>query len=255
MTFYINGALANRTAHSGTIRTQPTPVSITIGQDLPTDVYSDDPFSPHYLNDGGYLIGYIDDLRIYKSILTASQVTSIYNMRNLRKMKLNVTGKDKEGVFAEIEKFLAESGLTIANKDMSRPWGGFFVIDEQQAPHFGKLFFPEVELSSLKISGKLSPKILVVQPNKRLSWQYHHRRAEIWRAISGKVAVVTSMTDEEGEKTELKVGDSIRLTQGQRHRLVGLNEWGVIAEIWQHTVAAQPSDEEDIIRLQDDFGR
>jgi len=29
----------------------------------------------------------------------------------------------------------------------------------------------------------------------------------------------------------------------------------MIAEIWQHTDAAQPSDEDDIVRVQDDFGR
>jgi len=34
----------------------------------------------------------------------------------------------------------------------------------------------------------------------------------------------------------------------------GIDGWGVVAEIWQHT-ASNPSDEEDIERLQDDFGR
>jgi hypothetical protein len=29
---------------------------------------------------------------------------------------------------------------------------------------------------------------------------------------------------------------------------------GIVAEIWQHTDLNQPSDEEDIVRLQDDFG-
>jgi len=66
---------------------------------------------------------------------------------------------------------------------------------------------------------------------------------------------VTSFTDEEKDKSELNMGDSVRLKQGQRHRLVGLNEWGVLAEIWQHTDAANPSDEDDIVRVQDDFGR
>jgi len=28
-----------------------------------------------------------------------------------------------------------------------------------------------------------------------------------------------------------------------------------VAEIWQHTDAAQPSNEADIVRVQDDFGR
>jgi hypothetical protein len=54
---------------------------------------------------------------------------------------------------------------------------------------------------------------------------------------------------------KLKIGEIIRLKQGQRHRLVGLNGWGMIAEIWQHTDASQPSDEDDIVRVQDDFGR
>jgi hypothetical protein len=36
---------------------------------------------------------------------------------------------------------------------------------------------------------------------------------------------------------------------------VGLNEWGVLAEIWQHINPAHPSDEDDIVRVQDDFGR
>ena len=49
-------------------------------------------------------------------------------------------------------------------------------------------------------------------------------------------------------------GDQIKLEQGMRHRLVGLENYGVVAEIWQHTDSV-PSDEYDIIRIQDDFGR
>ena len=49
-------------------------------------------------------------------------------------------------------------------------------------------------------------------------------------------------------------GDQIKLSQGERHRLVGLADYGVVAEIWQHTDQV-PSNEEDIIRVQDDYGR
>ena len=170
-------------------------------------------------------------------------------------MKLLLHSREKAEVLAEVEQYLSKCGLRIVDKDAGRPWGGFFVIDESQAVLFGKLFFPDIELSDLRISGKLSPKFLVVQPQKRLSWQYHHRRAEIWRLISGKAGVLTSLNDTEGEKKELMEGEYIRLPQGQRHRLVGLDDWGVIAEIWQHTERDHPSDESDIIRLQDDFGR
>ena len=162
---------------------------------------------------------------------------------------------DKPEVFASVEKYLTDHGFKIAAKDYSRPWGGFFVLDETQAQKFGQLYFPNVDLSTLRISGKLSPKILMVQANKRLSWQYHHRRAEIWKLVAGTAGVATSETDEEGPLQSLKAGEIIRLKQGQRHRLVGLDGWGMIAEIWQHTDASKPSDEDDIVRLQDDFGR
>jgi mannose-6-phosphate isomerase len=162
---------------------------------------------------------------------------------------------EKPEVFASVEKYLTDHGFKIAGKDSSRPWGGFFVLDESQAQKFGQLYFPNVELSTLRISGKLSPKILIVQANKRLSWQYHYRRAEIWKLVAGTAGVVTSDTDEEGLLQTLQIGEIIRLKQGQRHRLVGLDGWGMIAEIWQHTDATRPSDEDDIVRVQDDFGR
>jgi mannose-6-phosphate isomerase len=53
----------------------------------------------------------------------------------------------------------------------------------------------------------------------------------------------------------MEMNKTLTLFKGERHRLLGLNEWGIIAEIWQHTDATDPSDEDDIVRLQDDYGR
>lgn len=145
--------------------------------------------------------------------------------------------------------------FNITSSDLNRPWGGFYVIDETQAQLFADTFFDGLDVSSLKIGGKLSPKILLVAPEKRLSWQYHNRRAEIWKVVSGQVGVVRSDDDTEGELVVHNEGDVITLAQGERHRLVGLSGQGVIAEIWQHTDPSHPSDEEDIVRVQDDFGR
>jgi mannose-6-phosphate isomerase-like protein (cupin superfamily) len=146
-------------------------------------------------------------------------------------------------------------GFDIIQQDKGRPWGGYYVIAESQAKKFAAHFFPEEDFEQLKKFGKLSPKILMVAPKKRLSWQYHHRRAEIWRCIEGEVAVATSLTDTESQQHILKPGDQIKLQQGERHRLIGLDDWGIVAEIWLHTDATHPSDEDDIVRLQDDFGR
>ena len=161
----------------------------------------------------------------------------------------------KELVFKQVAEYLHQIDIKVVKFDDTRPWGGFFVLDENNADKFIALYFPHLTKEELNISGKLSPKILVVAPNKRLSWQYHHRRAEIWKLIGGVAGVVTSDTDEEKETTTLTIGDIIKLKQGERHRLIGLDGWGIVAEIWRHTDIKNPSDEDDIVRVQDDFGR
>jgi mannose-6-phosphate isomerase len=162
----------------------------------------------------------------------------------------------KEEVFKQVNDFLVSQGFTIVDKDFNRPWGGFFVIDEEQARRFAHLFFPTKEVVLSQMVGKLSPKILMVQPEKRLSWQYHFRRSEIWKLVAGKAGVATSKTDQEQPAEMLEVDKIIELPQGVRHRLVGVDgAWGMIAEIWQHTDPNHPSDENDIVRVQDDFGR
>lgn len=158
-------------------------------------------------------------------------------------------------IFEIVEKELENLGFSILGKDFNKPWGGFFVIDETQAQQFANKYFDGINVGSLEISGKLSPKILVVKPNSRLSWQYHHRRAEIWQVISGSVGIVRSENDIEGDLNIHSTGSQIKLNRCERHRLVGLNEWGIVAEIWLHTELDNPSDEDDIIRVQDDFGR
>lgn len=162
----------------------------------------------------------------------------------------------REDVFNKTSIYINQIGIRIHHIDASRPWGGFFVIDEQDAAKFITHFFPEIKKEDLVEGAKLSPKILLVEPGKKLSWQYHHRRAEIWKLIQGKAAVATSDTDEEKKRVVLNIGDIIKLKQGERHRLIGLEgDWGIVAEIWMHTDHANPSDEDDIVRLQDDFGR
>ena len=129
------------------------------------------------------------------------------------------------------------------------------VINESQAQDFADKFFNGLKIDSLKIGGKLSPKILIVNPNSKLSWQYHQRRAEIWSVYKGSVGVSRSMDDNEKQMLILRENEQIKLMLGERHRLIGLDDFGVVSEIWQHTNPENPSDEDDIIRVQDDFGR
>ena len=155
----------------------------------------------------------------------------------------------------KIEKEIKSFGFEITSKDFQRPWGGFLVILEEQAQEFADKFFDGINVENIKIGGKLSPKILVVKPNSKLSWQYHHRRAEIWKVFKGEVGVSRSFDDNEKSLEKLIKGDQIKLKKGERHRLIGLNDFAVLAEIWQHTDPKNPSDENDIVRLSDDYGR
>jgi len=157
--------------------------------------------------------------------------------------------------FERIERQLAEQGFEFERTDFNRPWGGFFVISEDQSERFLDAFYPGEDYESLTKGGKVSPKILVVAPEKRLSWQYHHRRSEVWKVVEGPIGVARSESDEQGEVDTHQVGEKIILAKGERHRLIGLDSIGIVAEIWQHTDMERPSDEEDIVRLQDDFGR
>src|SRR5690606_37636604 len=115
----------------------------------------------------------------------------------------------KTEIFDQIRSWLDTRGFKIIQEDMNRPWGGFFVLDESRIDDFRKQFYPSVVFSESQLKNKLSPKILLVGPEKRLSWQYHYRRSEIWKLIGGEGGIVTSPSDEEGplRSEERRVGN------------------------------------------------
>ena len=92
--------------------------------------------------------------------------------------------------YKKIQEEIESYGFTIVAKDFVRPWGAFLVIKEEEAQDFANRFFDGIDVDTLRVEGKLSPKILIVKPEARLSWQYHHRRAEIWQVYKGEVGIV-----------------------------------------------------------------
>jgi mannose-6-phosphate isomerase len=150
---------------------------------------------------------------------------------------------------------LASAGLTVVGEDLARPWGGFLLVSQTEVREFIRVYFPDAVLRDAHERLALSPKLLLVASGRRLSWQYHRRRSEIWRVIEGPVGVSRSLTDKETPMRTYDAGEVLRLELGERHRLIGLDTWGVVAEIWQHTDTASPSDERDIVRVADDYQR
>lgn len=158
---------------------------------------------------------------------------------------------------AQIERVLRQAGYHITGVDSQRPWGGFVCIDPAQAGQFAADFFAVSEvIAKDNAHVPLSPKILFVQPGARLSWQYHHRRAELWCFLTTG-AYYCSMSDElPPQPTLAQAGDIVRLAAGERHRACGdVQHPTIIAELWQHTNPAHPSTEDDIVRVADDYQR
>jgi mannose-6-phosphate isomerase-like protein (cupin superfamily) len=162
---------------------------------------------------------------------------------------------DKYEIFDTVATHLGRLGIQVASTDFNRPWGGFFVIDDVSTEQFIEQFFPGYSYDEIANGLALTPKILIPAPEKRLSWQYHHRREEIWSVVAGPVGIATSEDDVQGDVRTLQSGDVVSMGTQMRHRLIGLETFGVVAEFWKHTDPSNPSDEDDIIRVQDDFSR
>lgn len=108
-----------------------------------------------------------------------------------------------------------------------RPWGNYTVIDETATNH--------------------KVKRIVVAPGKRLSYQTHERRAEHWFIVEG-VATVTL----DGEVFERGPGESVDIAIGQAHRC---ENRGTAPVVFIEVQTGTYFGEDDIVRLEDDFGR
>ena len=90
-------------------------------------------------------------------------------------------------------------------------------------------------------------KRIVVLPGSRLSYQRHRRRAEHWFIISGEAQVVL-----DGVTRRLTPGHSIDIPTGVAHRIENAGQQQVVFIEVQH---GDYFGEDDIVRLEDDYGR
>lgn len=108
-----------------------------------------------------------------------------------------------------------------------RPWGTFTVLDEGE---------------NYKV------KRIEVLPGKRLSYQRHSRRAEHWYVVRGIAKVTLNGVD-----ILVNTGEFIDIAREDAHRVENPHESETLV-----FVEIQTGDyfgEDDIVRLDDDFGR
>ena len=107
-----------------------------------------------------------------------------------------------------------------------RPWGSFTVLDE---------------------GANYKVKRIEVLPEKRLSYQRHEQRSEHWMVVAGAAKVTL-----DGREITLNTGDTIDIPVRAAHRIENVGSAKLVfIEIQQGTYLG----EDDIQRLQDDYGR
>ena len=138
------------------------------------------------------------------------------------------------------------------------PWGAYIRIHDSSLRDFVVTYWneaPELIQRAQTAGHNLSPKILLIAPNRRLSLQFHHRRREHWCVLEGPVKIILGATPLTLVEETYDAGSQLEIPCGYIHRITGLQTWAVIAELWEHTSPDQPSDENDIVRIEDDFSR
>jgi mannose-6-phosphate isomerase len=121
---------------------------------------------------------------------------------------------------------LSDSNLDNSPKFDRRPWGTFTVLDE---------------------GDNFKVKRIEVLPGKRLSYQKHSQRAEHWFVVQGTAKVTLDDRD-----IEVTTGQAIDIAIGSAHRVENSgDELLVFIEVQRGNYLG----EDDIVRLQDDFGR
>lgn len=116
--------------------------------------------------------------------------------------------------------------LTEIHRTAYRPWGGY---------------------ASILNGDRFQVKRLFVKPGKRLSLQKHHHRAEHWVVVAGTADVTI-----DGVTETIRENESVYLPQGCVHRLA--NPGKILLEVIEVQTGSYLG-EDDIIRIEDEFGR
>lgn len=90
-------------------------------------------------------------------------------------------------------------------------------------------------------------KRIEVEPGQRLSKQFHHHRSEDWIIVRGE-----GLVECDAERMQVRAGDRVRIPLLAHHRIRNTGDEPLIFIEVQHGAHL---DENDIVRVEDDYGR
>lgn len=114
-----------------------------------------------------------------------------------------------------------------SNKIVQKPWG-----------------YEEIWANATGYLGK----ILVIEPNKRLSRQYHEHKEETVRVLKGELLLEIG-SGEEIQRKILNPGDIFHVTPGTIHRFCCSGDERV------ELLEVSTNYPDDVVRLEDDYSR
>ena len=119
-----------------------------------------------------------------------------------------------------------EGMITVADNNSDRPWGRYEVLSTSELHQVKNIY---------------------ILPGKRISYQRHEKRAEHWFIVTGSARLTL-----DGDSFEMSAGDSIDIEIGVAHRIENIgSEELIFTEVQTGTYFG----EDDIERIEDDFGR
>lgn len=139
-----------------------------------------------------------------------------------------VANKDNVQSIKDLVKIIEKKhpDIVVSHTKENRPWGFFETIEE------GKNY---------------KVKLIQIDPGKSISLQKHHQRSEHWVVVSGTASIIRG-----DEQFELIENQSTYIDKNQVHRLS--NNTDKILQIIEIQTGNQLS-EDDIVRLEDNYGR
>jgi mannose-6-phosphate isomerase-like protein (cupin superfamily) len=116
--------------------------------------------------------------------------------------------------------------LEIDNNSEDRPWGKYEIL---------------LDSKYCKV------KKITVNSGKRISYQYHKRRSEVWVIVSGNgIAMI------DNEKRNVTSGDIVNIEKKEKHRIECTSRDNLV---FIETQLGDYFGEDDIVRIDDDYGR
>ncbi|MHB8274926.1 MAG: cupin domain-containing protein [Dermatophilaceae bacterium] len=100
------------------------------------------------------------------------------------------------------------------------------------------------------VEGSYVGKLLYVSAGESLSLQYHHAKDETIALVSGHVEIDLGTAPDALRAVSLSPGDSVHVTPGMLHRL-----HAVVDSVLVEASSADPGWREDVVRLEDRYGR